>query len=93
MVEKWAIKSSSGVLLEEIDDFLACYSVVTGKTHILDAFPAEIVKQLSALTQTSAAISAEFAARMGEDPGDWLPKIESVLVELLELHLVERCLS
>ena len=92
MVEKWAIKSSSEVLLEDIDEFLACYSLVTGRTHILDAFPGEVVKLLSQEPKTSLDISEEFTLRVGEgNVAEWAPKIEAVLVELRELQLIEAC--
>lgn len=90
MVEKWAIKSSSEVLLEDIDEFLACYSMVTGRTHILDAFPGEVVKLLSDIPKTSLQISEGFTLRVGEGSAiEWAPKIEAVLVELCNLQLIE----
>ena len=65
MVEKWAFKSSSEVLLEDIDDFLACYSLVTGRTHILDAFPGEIVRLLSHVPRTGLEVGEDFVLRVG----------------------------
>jgi hypothetical protein len=94
MAETWALKSSSDVLLEEIDEFLACYSVETGRTHILDAFPGEIVKLLSCTPQTSSEIGAAFAIGIGEGTAsEWVPKIHAVLLELLDLQLVQTGLS
>ena len=83
-------KSSSEVLLEDIDECLACYSLVTGRTHILDAFPGEVVKLLSHQPKTSFDISEDFTLRVGEgSPAEWAPKIEAVLAELRDLQLVE----
>ena len=90
MVEKWAFKSSSEVLLENIDECLACYSLVTGRTHILDAFPGEIVRLLSHVPKTSLEVGEDFVLRVGEGTAaEWAPKIDTVLLELRDLQLVE----
>lgn len=92
MVENWAFKTSSDVLLEDIDEFLACYSLVTGRTHILDAFPCEIIRLLSHLPQTSLEVAEGFVSRVGEGTAaEWAPKIDPVLRELRDLRLVEAC--
>jgi PqqD family protein of HPr-rel-A system len=89
MVRVWAINSSSKILLEEIDGFLACYVVVTGETHILDAFPAEILRLLASAPQSRVQISEHLATQLGENSGSWVAKIDDTLTELQRLQLVD----
>ena len=89
MVDVWALKPPSLVLLEEIDDFLACYSMLTGDTHIFDAFPAEIVKMLASAPASAEKIRLHLAQQMGEETGDWVAAIDDTLRQLEHLQLVE----
>ena len=89
MVDVWVLKPPSLVLLEEIDDFLACYSKLTGDTHIFDAFPAEIVKMLVSAPASSDQIRTHLAQHMGEKTGDWVDAIDDILRQLEHLQLVE----
>lgn len=90
MVERWAITSAGELLFEEVDDFLCCYSCLTGKTYLFDAFPAEILKLLASQPHSSAELGGELARIIGEgEAQDWRAQVESVLQELRGLSLVE----
>ena len=79
------------LLLEEVDDFLCCYCVVTGRTHILDAFPAELVRLLSDRAHTAQELAEAIASQVGEhDTADWLSRIEPLLVDLEGLGLLRQ---
>ena len=89
MVNVWVLKPPSQVLQEEIDGFLACYSMCTGNTHIFDAFPAAIIRQLASAPKSSDQISIHLAEQMGEKAGDWVDRIDDILRQLEHLQLVE----
>ena len=89
MLDVWVLKPASQVLLEEIDGFLACYSKLTGDTHIFDAFPAEIVKMLASAPASGEQIRIHMAEKMGEKSGDWVDAIDDSLRQLKQLELVE----
>ena len=89
MIDVWVLKPPSLVLLEEIDDFLACYSKLTGDTHIFDAFPAEIVKMLASAPASGEQIRIHMAQKMGEKSGDRVDTINDTLRQLEYLQLVE----
>jgi len=91
MARRWAIKSPDNLLLEEIDDFLCCYGVRTGRTHILDAFPAEVLRLLARASMTDEELAAAIAAQVGDDDSsEWLDSLVPVLRELAGLDLVEQ---
>ena len=77
------------VLLEDLDDYLACYVSATGETHILDAFPAEIVRLVASAARSREQIIEHLAAFLGESPGEWILKIDGILTELRQLQLVD----
>lgn len=88
MVTVWVLKKPPQVLVEDIDGFLACYSALTGQTHILDAFPAEILRSLADGPKTAPEITQNLA-ELVEDEFDWLDKINDVLAELHRLQLLD----
>lgn len=89
MVRRWTITSPDDLLLEEVDDFLCCYCVVTGRTHILDAFPAELLRLLSVGRLTAHELADAVAHQVGEDDAsEWLASVDPILVELESLQLV-----
>ena len=91
MARRWTIKSRDKLLLEEVDDFLCCYCVATGRTHILDAFPAELLRQLSEEALTSQELADAVALQVGDDDAsEWLASVDPILSELEGLHLVEQ---
>ena len=89
MCEQWSIRSDSEVLLRDVDEFLACYSFSTGETHILDAFPAEIVSYLLSGAKTSSEIKSHLAACMADDGEGWFDVVDRLLTELRDLQLLE----
>lgn len=89
MVNVWVLNPASQVLLEDIDGFLACYVVVTGETHILNAFPAEIVKLLASAPQSRLQIIEHLAILLGEQSDSWVGKIDDILMGLQRLQLVD----
>jgi PqqD family protein of HPr-rel-A system len=89
MVTVWTLNSDSEVLLEDLDDFLACYVAATGETHMLDAFPAEILRRLASTPSSREQIIRHLATLLGEQSGDWIPKIDGILAELKQLQLID----
>ena len=75
--------------MREIDEFLACYSFVTGKTHVLNAFPAEIVRCLLPEARTAVEITAHLIACIGEDSDGWVVGVDQLLSELRDLQLLQ----
>jgi len=90
MADIWHLRSPSEVLREEIDQFLICYCGSTGETHILDAFPTEIMNMLASGPKTSAQLDRDLVTAMGEEPGGWVDSVTSVLEELSRLGLVDK---
>lgn len=89
MARRWTIHSPNDLLLEEVDDFLCCYCLATGRTHILDAFPAELVRLLAQAPRTAVELAGAIAAQVGEeDASQWLASVDPVLHELQGLQLV-----
>lgn len=89
MARKWTIYSPEELLLEDVDDFLCCYSLITGRTHILDAFPAEVLRLLAQAPRTEQELADAIAGQVGdEDPSEWLDSVVPVLHELRGLQLV-----
>ena len=85
----WLIVPPSQGLFEEIDGFLACYSFSTGQTHILDAFPAEVLSLLACGPKSSAQIGADLAKQMGDESDAWFTEVDAVLRELQFIRLVD----
>lgn len=89
MARRWTIHSPNDLLLEEVDDFLCCYCLTTGRTHILDAFPAELVRLLAQAPRSAVELADAIAAQVGEeDASEWLASVDPVLRELQGLQLV-----
>ncbi len=89
MTRRWAITSPDQLLLEEVDDILCCYCVASGRTHILDAFPAEILRLLARDPMTELELAGAIAAQVGDDDArEWLDSVPPVLAELQDLQLV-----
>ncbi len=89
MRELWSVKPETEVLVREIDEFLACYSFVTGKTHVLNAFPAEILRYLLPGARTAAELTAHLLACIGEDGDNRNVGIDQLLSELRDLQLLQ----
>jgi hypothetical protein len=89
MVDIWVLKSPSQVLMEEVEGLLACYAVLTGQTHIFDAFPAEILRSLSSGPKSTAQIREFIVVQVGDEGGSWTTKIEDVLAKLQYLQIVD----
>lgn len=84
----WSLRSDSEVLLEEIDEFLACYVFSSGKTHILDAYPAEIVSFLESSPRTIEEIGRHLAASLGTENAEGNIGLDILLEELRDLHIL-----
>ncbi|MEH6571502.1 MAG: HPr-rel-A system PqqD family peptide chaperone [Halioglobus sp.] len=82
------LKKPPEVLLEDINGLLACYSSLTGQTHILDTFPAEILRSLADGPRTASEIKHSLAELIDEEV-DWFDKINEVLAELHSLQLLD----
>jgi PqqD family protein of HPr-rel-A system len=89
MGNHWALRKPPQVLIEEIEGFLACYVMSTGQTHILDAFPAEIMRVLFSEPKSTAQIREHLAVQMDDAGDSWVAKVEEVLAELQTLRMVE----
>lgn len=89
MATVWVLKPPPQLVTEDIDGLLVCYSGRTGRTHMLDAFPAEIVRSLSRGQKTASEIKLDLAVLIDEEGDGWLDKIGAVLEELQRLHLVD----
>lgn len=89
MARRWTIRSTDDILLEEVDDFLCCYCRATGRTHLLDAFPREILQLLSDSPRSEEQLGRSIAEQVGEEAGPWVERVGDVLDELRTLRLVE----
>jgi PqqD family protein of HPr-rel-A system len=85
---RWSLQSTRSVLFEELEQSIACYDRERAETHLLDAFPSEIVRVLQAASQTTEELSQHFATEYDDQPDEWRDQIEQVLAQLQQLHLV-----
>lgn len=76
------------ILSESFDQFTLCYVKSTGETHILDAFPSEILDILEAAPADSAGIASALCSRAGGALEDWLEPTQRTLEELQQISLV-----
>ena len=90
MVNVWSIRPPAQLLVEDIDDFLVCYSSLTGETHILDAFPAAVMACLSLSSGPIDQIRDKLAEQMAEEGDQLLLSLEDVLLRLQHLQLVDK---
>lgn len=62
----------------------------TGETHLLNEFPAEILRQLDQGVDSVARLAAVLAAACGvENDAPWAARVESTVVTLWRLSLIE----
>ncbi|RLQ20746.1 hypothetical protein DWB85_15955 [Seongchinamella sediminis] len=84
----WVSKQPPHILVEDIDGFLVCYCAATGQTHILDAFPAEILRSLMGGSLSLEEIKQHLSELLEEEI-DWTDKVCEVLSGLQKLQLVD----
>jgi len=77
---------------QPIGDGTACFCPGSGETHVLDAFPAELLNHVpEAGTISIDELAAIVAAMVGEPVEEWCAKVRSVARELIALDLLEAC--
>ena len=74
--------------LEPLGDYVAVFSPADGETHVLDAFPAEVLALISEQSLSPAQIEATMASRFGGDTAEWRTPLETSLHHLRDLGLV-----
>ena len=81
------MKYVSRASIAELGSYLACYSELSGTTHILDAFPAEIMRLISRGPVTREDIDAHIADAVGD--GTLCAAVDDVLRQLEHHGLVD----
>lgn len=85
----WAACPSSDICMASFEEASFYYFRPTGETHLLNAFPREIVDLVSKQTLTSDTIAEKLAVLCDEENSiAWQQKITEVLSDLKMLGLV-----
>lgn len=85
----WQRYAESVVLVEYFEDSAAAFCISSGETHIVDAFPAELLKLMPpGAPIDAAALTAAFAATMGDPAEAWSAEVEAVLCRLEQMGIV-----
>ena len=80
-----------GVVVEQFESFAGVYCRDFGETHVVNAFPAQVLKYVpSAEPITPLAIAEQLALFLGEAPESWAGPVRAVLEQLAEIGIVER---
>lgn len=90
MTQHWQRQSEPAILFEDFDLFSAVYCARSGETHVFDAFPTEILRQLpagEAVSETS--VVAALAALMGEPEALCRDRVTETLLALNAMGIVE----
>ena len=87
----WSLTASQNLLYEEFDEAVMCFSPLSGETHLLNHFPAELLHFLSEKPASLDRIAEYLAEQCDvEVDDDWRIKILRLLEELSRLSLVEQ---
>jgi hypothetical protein len=82
---------ATGVVVEQFESFAGVYCPAFGETHVVNAFPAQVLKYVpSGEPITPLAIAQQLALFLGEAAEDWEAPVRAVLEQLAELGIVER---
>jgi hypothetical protein len=83
---------ANGVAVEHFDSFAGIFCSFSGETHVVDAFPAEVLKYVaSEQPVTPLAVAEQLARFLEEAPASWESPVRAVLEQLAEVGIVERC--
>jgi len=94
MSKFWAACPQKDVCIAQFEEASFYYHRPTGETHLLNAFPREIVDLLSKKSLTSNAIAKHLAELCDEENSDaWQQKIKEVLSDLHMLGLITETYS
>ena len=87
---RWRKVPAPHLVTQPIGTGLACYACASGETHILDAFPAEVFRQLPERSPgLPVEVVAESIAREFDEATDaWRGRVESALEQMARLALV-----
>lgn len=87
----WRIPGARGLAWAHWDPEYSLFHAETGKTHLLNEFPAEILRRLSVGPRNTEEL-ADALAKVCEVPSDaeWLRTVEQTLGQLEALDLIER---
>jgi PqqD family protein of HPr-rel-A system len=87
---RWRRVSALQLVTQPVGAGLACYSCPSGETHILDAFPAEIFRQLPERSPgvSAEAVAESIAGEFDEATAAWRGRVESALEQMARLALV-----
>lgn len=89
MPDRWQCFDEDEILIEYFEDSAALYCIASGETHIVDAFPAEILKlMIPGSSVDLAALSTAFAASVGDAAELWSDDVEAVLRRLEQMGII-----
>jgi len=84
------LEATPGLLWQAWDDSAShVYNPLTGETHLLSSFPAEVLSVLSERAMTYDQLTGEFTRLMEAPPSDVRPPLEHCLRQLQALELVQ----
>lgn len=88
---RWRIAAGYKILNRHFGDQYAIYHCGSGDTHLLDSIPFFVLKKVSegvqSFEQLLATVKEEFEYESPDQPRDYL---QSVLIELQNLNIIER---
>ncbi len=88
----WQLISPQSLLMEEFGDNTLCYNKHSAETHLLNAFPAELLKLIITKPGTTEELAKKLAESLGTDYDEkWLQSVARVLKDLQQIHLIETC--
>ncbi len=86
----WQLIDPSSLLLEEFDENTLCYNRQAAETHMLNAFPAELLKLIIAKPGATEDLALRLATLLDINCDDtWQETVQRVLNDLQHIHLIE----
>lgn len=90
MERHWRRQPEPHIVFEDFDEFSAVFCELSGETHVLDAFPTEILRQLSGGMQVSEPAVVNALAALMDGPEDRLrEQVSDTLLALERMQIVE----
>jgi PqqD family protein of HPr-rel-A system len=85
----WCINKPEQLLFERFDSATFCYHKLSGETHVIAAFPDELIQRLQQQATSSSELTRYIASLCEEEvTPQWCQRIENALIELQKLGLV-----
>ncbi len=85
----WAVCSPEHLIVEDFDTASFCYDRLSGETHLLAPFPAELFRFIKQSPHTASDI-AHYLCRFCDEPYsvEWQQRVDRTLADLAALSLV-----